>query len=443
MFSALSIATCALLWLPLAGCNFAEPLVLQITSPADGTESNTNLVTVTGQVSPIGAEVTIDGRKALISESGEFQGYSLLTEGPNIVKIEARLGNQTSEKSIAVGFSPPLAVCIDSPDFGADYRTSPVTVTGRVSDPGATVTVNGFPATISGDGEFSAQVQLKPGQGLTAKASLGSQTAGAAAGFIMTSEGILMPVPGPVFLVVPDYQRVIHVLADNTYTQEMVLDIGNGISEPTNFSYQLTAVVSVNDKHTPAPWPEGLEVTIEPASFLAYPNAVYSSLMVVKVAPGLAPGEYLFQIDGEFSGGRGSSSILKVVILPPGGVIEKNITVNQSQTVNGITITLEQVELSATGIAVYAFNTPPDYNLPQGTKLPPPQLMAIHASASYSVDGGEVNWAGKSGIQFLDNGMRHGWEIDLPIAQGSKELEFTISSLGDWQGLWTFRVPLE
>ena len=47
-----------------------------------------------------------------------------------------------------------------------------------------------------------------------------------------------------------------------------------------------------------------------------------------------------------------------------------------------------------------------------------------------------------SGIRFLDIGMLHEWDIRVPVAKGSKALEFTISSLGDWNGPWKFSVPL-
>jgi len=252
-----------------------------------------------------------------------------------------------------------------------------------------------------------------------------------------------MPNPGQINLFGIDYEPLIQLEEGKTYTQEMVLNIHKSIREPAAFSYQLTAVVNENDKHKVIPWPEGLEVSIAPASFQVYPNAVYSSLMVVKAAPNLPSGEYLFQIDSRVEGRGGMSGVIKVVILPSGGAIEKAITVNQSQTVNSITFTLERIELSDTGMKVYAFNTPTGYSLPQGPGLPPPQFMILHASASYTVDGGTANSAGTSGIQFLDSGMRHTWNIDLPVARGSKELEFTISNLGDWYGPWRFKIPLE
>ena len=132
----------------------------------------------------------------------------------------------------------------------------------------------------------------------------------------------------------------------------------------------------------------------------------------------------------------------QLLILPPEGVIEKTIKVNQSQVANGITITLERVELSAMEAKFYAFNAPPDYNLPQSLKPPPPQLM-IHASAEYSLDSGPMKKAGFSGIRFLENGIAHTWDNLDPIPKGTKELIFIITELGDWQGHWEFTIPLQ
>jgi hypothetical protein len=132
----------------------------------------------------------------------------------------------------------------------------------------------------------------------------------------------------------------------------------------------------------------------------------------------------------------------QVLILPPEGVIEKTIEVNESQTVNGITITLERVELSALQAKFYAFNVPPDYNLPQGPMLPPPKFM-IHAEAQYSLDDGPMKEAGPSAIRFLDNGMRHTWDMLDPVPKGTKELVFIITELGDWDGPWEFHISLE
>ncbi len=153
----------------------------------------------------------------------------------------------------------------------------------------------------------------------------------------------------------------------------------------------------------------------------------------------VSPGWYSVEVTLATS--RGSAA--RVLVLPPEGVMEKTIEVNQSRTVNGITITLERVELTATGIKAYAFNIPPDYNLPQGPMLPPPMFM-IHADAEYSIDGGAVKQTFPSGIRFFDNGVRHTWDEYLdPVPKNAKELTFRITKLGDWEGPWEFKIPLQ
>jgi len=123
--------------------------------------------------------------------------------------------------------------------------------------------------------------------------------------------------------------------------------------------------------------------------------------------------------------------------------IEKVIELDQTQTVNGITITLERVELSASEARFYAFHVPPDYSLPQGPDLPPPSLMALHAHAEYRFDGGPPKDAGISGIRFLDNGMEHIWSMLDPVPKDAKELTFIITRLGEWEGPWEFAISLQ
>jgi len=127
----------------------------------------------------------------------------------------------------------------------------------------------------------------------------------------------------------------------------------------------------------------------------------------------------------------------------PQGAMEKVIELNQSQTVNGITLTLERVELSASEVKFYAFNVPPDYSLPQGSDRPPPSLMALHAYAEYSLDNAPTIDAGTSGIRFLDNGMRHIWSMLDPVPKDARELTFIITGLGEWEGPWVFTISLQ
>lgn len=122
-----------------------------------------------------------------------------------------------------------------------------------------------------------------------------------------------------------------------------------------------------------------------------------------------------------------------VLILPPEGVMEKTVQVNESQTVNGITITLEWVELSASEAKFHAFNTlPPGYSSSRDS-----------TAAEYRLDGGPVKDAGTAGIHFLENRMAYTWEQLDPVAKGTKELTFVITRLGDWEGPWEFHISLE
>ena len=215
-----------------------------------------------------------------------------------------------------------------------------------------------------------------------------------------------------------------------------------------------------SEPRTISPFPP--EIRIIELPNLQPPDSVVRAFPVGKAELALQPGEsvsYLVNWDQKDDSGRQVSpgwysvevtlatsrgSAARVLVLPPEGVMEKAIEVNQSETVNGITITLERVDLTDTGMKVYAFNTPPDYNLPQGPMLAPPQFMALHAFAEYSIDGGVMKQAFPSGIRFLEDGMLHTWDEYLdPIPVDAKELIFNITRFGDWEGPWVFKIPLE
>jgi hypothetical protein len=137
------------------------------------------------------------------------------------------------------------------------------------------------------------------------------------------------------------------------------------------------------------------------------------------------------------------SGTRQFLILPAEGVIEKTVEMNEPRTIDGIIITLNRVELTATGMEVYAFNTPPSYYLSERPQPTPPEFMKLHAEAEYSLDGGVMIEAGPSGIGFLDDGMRHSWTHLDPVPKGTREITFVITKLGDWEGPWEFKVPLE
>ncbi len=198
------------------------------------------------------------------------------------------------------------------------------------------------------------------------------------------------PAPGPERGI--RFDRVPDVVSPYGKQVEINLSFTNEASEPRSIS----------------PFPP--EVTVIELPNLQPPDRVVRAFPVGKDELTLQPGESVshlvnwdqkndsgeqvrpgwYSVEATLAASRGSAT--RVLVLPQEGVMEKTIEVNQSETVNGITITLERVELTTTGMKVYAFNLPPDYNLPQGPMLPPPQLMSIHAEAEYSIDGSRLTF---------------------------------------------------
>lgn len=147
-------------------------------------------------------------------------------------------------------------------------------------------------------------------------------------------------------------------------------------------------------------------------------------------------GQYYFLVP--HGGTLEDSKILGgVFILPPEGVIEQTISLNQSKTAGGITFTLQKVELTASGPRFYTFNA--DFDEPER----PPAFNTI--LGQYSLDGGPVREAGPvfvvGGGSELD-GYDYVWFMSIPVPKGTKEITFVITSFGEWEGPWEFHIPL-
>ncbi len=163
----------------------------------------------------------------------------------------------------------------------------------------------------------------------------------------------------------------------------------------------------------------------------------------------VSPGRYLVDVKNVHyvRGGSPSRAVRAnfgdtyAYIQYPQGAMDKVIDLNQSQTVNGITIILERAELSSKGARFCCFVIPPGYTPSQ----PVPTIMTS-AHARYSFDG-ITRDAGHSGYGTRDNGIKLIWgSLDLPldpVPSDAQELTFTITRFGDTIGPWEFKIPLE
>ncbi len=158
------------------------------------------------------------------------------------------------------------------------------------------------------------------------------------------------------------------------------------------------------------------------------------------------------------TGGHVRGLATRVLVLPPQGVMEKTIEVNKSRTVTGlpfvwgeeeqnimVTITLERAEMTADSVGFTVLITSPAYIPPPGTGLTQPQWI-LEAYAHYTVDGVTKD-AGVAGMRPLEDGLQLQWgyepEYIDPIPGDAKELTFTITKLGVWEGHWEFTIQLE
>jgi len=99
----------SLLPLPLTGCtDGAFTLVLKVDTPQDGATVNTSTVTVNGHVSGIeraGAKVSINGADVPVKD-GKFSINVTLTEGINVINIDATSGAVKLNEKVNVTYAP-------------------------------------------------------------------------------------------------------------------------------------------------------------------------------------------------------------------------------------------------------------------------------------------------------------------------------------------------
>lgn len=136
---------------------------LALDSPSNGAVTSNAQVSVKGITDP-GASVTIDGTSVGVAANGSFGRSYSLSDGLHTFTVIATnaAGLSTVEtRTVTVDTIAP-AIGIASPSSGLLTRSPSVQVTGN-TEPGASVTVNGVVAAVSGSGQFSVTVALQQG----------------------------------------------------------------------------------------------------------------------------------------------------------------------------------------------------------------------------------------------------------------------------------------
>ncbi len=301
-----------------------QALSLELQSPQDQSELHTNLVKVTGAVSDPGARVTVNDSEAQVAEEGSFYAFVEMVKGSNTIRVMAERDNERFSRAVVVTFSPPLAVYLDHPypgEASVDYTQEPVTVTGQVNYPEATVKVNGAKAEIAENGYYLAVIQLKEGSNsIQALATLGEQTDEITYLVGVTSEGKMFAVPGlgsggPRYHSWVSLDHAVELKPGETQSSEITLEVKKDIQEPDSFDFNIFRV-SGEFSQLPLPDEMKLEMIIEPADFTIYPNAIYHFTINIKTSRGLSSGDYFFRWESSYRDKAWMGGSLKLRVQP-------------------------------------------------------------------------------------------------------------------------------
>ena len=132
----------------------------------------------------------------------------------------------------------------------------------------------------------------------------------------------------------------------------------------------------------------------------------------------------------------------------PQGAMDLDIALDQSRTINGVTVTLEKAEFSEEGASFYAFTASLDHQQSPRVEpdtYPPPEPPTpepVIAHAQYTFNGVTKD-AGYAGFGFRDDGIELSWMRLDPFPSDAGELTFTITRLGEFEGPWEFCISLE
>ena len=312
------ICACLLLCMSIAACGSYEPPGLQVDSPENGAVYDVNIQKLSGVVSDPQAKLTANGNAVPLAADGSFYVYLELTEGENVIRVEASGDGGKCSRIINVGYTPPLAVyvSIESGDRDTDYSVCPLTATGWVSDARAQVTVNGNPVQVDIDGNYSTQVQLEAGgTAVSAVAVLDGRQSEMSYLTGIGEEGGLLRVPGwsIFYMFRMRYDHYISLKAGETGAIDATLDTRLSIRYPDKFNYKIYCVGGEYEEEEIAA-PDGLVVYLEPSRFTVYPNTIYNLKLVVAAAGEVPPGDYFYCFKHGFGENLGTRDWIKITV---------------------------------------------------------------------------------------------------------------------------------
>jgi len=163
-----------------AGFSLPAPFIF-LTSHTDGQIVNNPVITISGIVSEATSQVTVNGISATVSASSGDPTFSVaaiaLVEGANIISIIVRGSNNlTSTRTITLVLATAPVLTVSHPINGQVTHSGTYKVDGSISDPLASIDVNGVAAVITGN-NYVADVPLSVGSNTLTITATGTNTA--------------------------------------------------------------------------------------------------------------------------------------------------------------------------------------------------------------------------------------------------------------------------
>jgi hypothetical protein len=276
---------------------------LTIDKTYEGKVIHVNLVKYIGSVSSPETRVTVNNLQASVNDEGSYFVYLDLVPGMNTIDVKTISPQSNTSDKISLAFMPPLAILLDWPGSENinDYRKSPVTITGSVSDPLAKVKINNLEVVVDSNSTFSAQIQLKEGDNLiNAIAVRDNETDTDGIKLTVTNNGLLTNPP-PGFR--SQYRS--RLISNNTAVD---IDVGGATSAEftlqrgkyncitaSNYNIALSRVSKLYAQDELPLLPE-LTVNINPSKFILYPKIEYHSLIEINASINLVASNYIFRV---------------------------------------------------------------------------------------------------------------------------------------------------
>ena len=226
------------------------PPSIYLTSHSDGQIVNTPIITLTGILSEVTSQVTVNGVTAVVDDSSGNPVFTAagiaLVEGANAITIIARGSNNlTSTRTISIILASPPALTVSHPIEGQLTHSGLYKVEGTVSDPLATIDVNGVAATVTGT-DYIADVPLTTGLNTVTITATGDNTAISTTSVTLTYQPVALTIEAGTSL---------SGSVDFITTPEIFSQVGS-----RNFSYSLPATISYSDDGQTKISPQTLQI---------------------------------------------------------------------------------------------------------------------------------------------------------------------------------------